>query len=66
MLDVHDNQPITPGMYPATLGNLVLTPHIAGITRSSMARMSTGAVDEMIRILQGQVPVNLVNPEIYQ
>lgn len=66
VLDVHDNQPITPGMYPATLGNLVLTPHIAGITRSSMARMSTGAVDEMIRILQGQVPVNLVNPEIYQ
>lgn len=64
-LDVHDIQPIEPGMYPKRLDNLLLTPHVAGITRSSMARMSMGSVDEILRILQGQPFVNLVNPEIY-
>ncbi len=64
-LDVHDVQPITPGLYPGLLNNLLLTPHVAGITESSMANMSTGSVDEMLRALQGQRFAHLVNPEIY-
>ncbi|MDS1139083.1 NAD(P)-dependent oxidoreductase [Pusillimonas sp. SM2304] len=65
-LDVHDVQPIPPGLYPAGLDRLLLTPHVAGITQSSMARMSRGAADEVLRLLQGQRFVNLVNPEVFE
>lgn len=65
-LDVHDVQPIPAGLYPAGLARLLLTPHVAGITQSSMARMSRGAADEVLRLLQGQRFVNLVNPEIFE
>jgi D-3-phosphoglycerate dehydrogenase len=52
-------------LYPGLLNNLLITPHVAGITESSMANMSTGSVDEMLRALQGQRFAHLVNPEIY-
>ncbi|WP_353171615.1 NAD(P)-dependent oxidoreductase [Paracandidimonas soli] len=66
MLDVHDQQPIPEGLYPKGLEHLFLTPHVAAITQSSMQRMSRGAVDEALRLLDGQRFLNLVNPEIYQ
>lgn len=65
VLDVHEVQPIPAGTYPVDLPNLTLTPHVAGITRTSMRRMSEGSVDEMIRMLQGKQFRNLVNPEVY-
>ncbi|MBV7483355.1 D-isomer specific 2-hydroxyacid dehydrogenase family protein [Bordetella sp. BOR01] len=65
-LDVHDTQPIPQGLYPSGLQRLLLTPHVAGITHSSMARMSRGAVDEVLRLLRGERFVNLVNPQIFQ
>lgn len=64
-LDVHDVQPIPAGLYPDELDNLLLTPHVAGITESSMARMSIGSVDEIVRALQGRRFANLVNPDVY-
>lgn len=65
-LDVHDVQPIPEGLYPPGLRNLLLTPHVAGITESSMTNMSRGTVDEVLRLLQGQRFANLVNPEIFE
>ncbi len=65
-LDVHDVQPIPEGLYPPGPGNLLLTPHVAGITESSMTNMSRGTVDEVLRLLQGQRFANLVNPEIFE
>ncbi|MFC4279157.1 NAD(P)-dependent oxidoreductase [Achromobacter aloeverae] len=59
-LDVHDVQPL-PADAPILRGpNVLLTPHVAGSTGASMRRMSEGAVDEMLRILAGQEPVNRV------
>jgi D-3-phosphoglycerate dehydrogenase / 2-oxoglutarate reductase len=60
-LDVFDQQPL-PDDHPV-LGcpNLLLTPHVAGITASSSRAMSIGAAREMIRILNGQQPVNSVS-----
>jgi len=63
-LDVHDVQPIPDGLYPAGLERLLLTPHVAGVTRSSMERMSRGVVDEILRLMNGQRFANLVNPEV--
>jgi D-3-phosphoglycerate dehydrogenase len=65
-LDVHDTQPIPDGLYPAGMDRLILTPHVAGITESSMTNMSRGTVDEVLRLLQGQRFANLVNPEIFE
>jgi D-3-phosphoglycerate dehydrogenase len=38
------------------------TPHTAGITATSSRAMAVGSAEEMLRILRGQAPLNLVNP----
>ncbi|WP_375463930.1 NAD(P)-dependent oxidoreductase [uncultured Methylobacterium sp.] len=63
-LDVFDVQPLLPDDPLRACPNLLLTPHVAGITRTSLRAMSVGAVEEMLRILRGERPKNLVNPEI--
>lgn len=65
-LDVHDRQPLT-GQEPLfDAPNLLLTPHIAGITGTSMRAMSQGAVDTMLALLRGERPSNVVNPEVFR
>jgi D-3-phosphoglycerate dehydrogenase / 2-oxoglutarate reductase len=62
-LDVFDTQPL-PADHPfLTLPNVILTPHMAGITEESMLRMGQGVVAEARRVLGGGLPVNLVNPD---
>ena len=62
-LDVFTTQPLPPEHPLLSLDNVVLTPHMAGITEESMLRMGTGAAEEAIRVLQGGLPVNFCNPE---
>jgi D-3-phosphoglycerate dehydrogenase len=47
-----------------SLDNVILTPHLAAVTQESRARASVAAADEMLRILRGEQPRNLVNPEV--
>jgi hypothetical protein len=47
------------------LDNVLLTPHLAGSTRESRARASVRAADETLRMLAGEKPRNLVNPEAW-
>jgi D-3-phosphoglycerate dehydrogenase / 2-oxoglutarate reductase len=61
--DVYDSHPIPSGAPLFDCPNLLMTPHVAGITASAMRAMSVGAAEEMIRILRGERPHNLVNPE---
>jgi D-3-phosphoglycerate dehydrogenase len=63
-LDVFDKQPLSPDDPLFECPNLLLTPHIAGISATSSRAMSVGAVEEMLRILRGERPSNLVNPTI--
>lgn len=63
-LDVFSTQPL-PADHPfLTLPNVILTPHMAGITEESMLRMGQGVVVEARRIAAGDLPVNFVNPEV--
>jgi D-3-phosphoglycerate dehydrogenase len=64
-LDVFTVQPLRPGHPFFDLPNVLLTPHLAGLTRESMVAMSVASAREMLRILSGARPENLVNPEIY-
>jgi D-3-phosphoglycerate dehydrogenase len=62
-LDVFVTQPL-PSDHPyLALDNVIVTPHMAGITEESMMRMGTGAIGEALRVLAGELPVNLRNPD---
>lgn len=61
-LDVFDIQPLSADDALFDCPNLLLTPHAAAITASSSRGMAVGAAEEMLRILRGEQPLNLVNP----
>ncbi|MGL6211459.1 MAG: NAD(P)-dependent oxidoreductase [Paracoccaceae bacterium] len=63
-LDVFDTQPLPRTSPLWALENVILTPHMAGITADSMLRMGNAAADEVIRVLSGALPVNFCNPEV--
>lgn len=64
-LDVFSDQPLAPDHTFFDLPNVILTPHMAGITEESMLRMGQGVVSEVTRILVGARPQNFCNPEVW-
>jgi D-3-phosphoglycerate dehydrogenase / 2-oxoglutarate reductase len=64
-LDVHERQPLTGSEPVFEAPNLLLTPHVAGLTDSSMRAMSRFAVDTLLALLRGERPPNVVNPEVF-
>lgn len=63
--DVFDVEP-PPADHPLfSLPNVVLSPHFAGGTNESMARMSERAVRNLTERLAGGEPERTVNPEVY-
>jgi len=63
MLDVYERYRLEPGHALLSLDNAILTPHLAGMTRESRARMSVAAAEELVRMLSGEQPKNFVNPQ---
>jgi D-3-phosphoglycerate dehydrogenase len=66
MLDVYEHYRLEPGHPLFGLDNVILTPHLAAVTKESRARASVAAAEEMLRILRGARPRNLVNPEVFR
>jgi len=64
-MDVHDQQPLSGEEAVFDCPNLLLTPHIASITASSMHGMSEGSVKTILAILNGVRIENIVNPEVF-
>ena len=64
MLDVYEHYRLEPGHPFFALDNVVLTPHLSGMTQESRARMSVAAAEEMLRMLAGEPPRNFVNPAV--
>ncbi len=64
-IDVHDRQPLPPDDPVFATPRLLLTPHVAGITDTSLLGMSRGAVETMLALLRGERPHNVVNPEVF-
>ncbi len=62
-LDVFNEQPLAADHPLFQFDNVILTPHMAGITTESMLRMGQGVVDEISRINAGGPPLNFINPE---
>jgi D-3-phosphoglycerate dehydrogenase / 2-oxoglutarate reductase len=61
MLDVYEHYRLEPGHPLFSLDNAVLTPHLSGMTTESRARMSVAAAEDILRMLAGEAPGNLVN-----
>lgn len=60
-LDVFSQQPLPENSPLRSCANLLLSPHVAGVTCESMRRMSEVAVSDTLQVLQGKKPKHLVN-----
>lgn len=62
-LDVFDTQPL-PADHPLwSLSQVLITPHVAGVTEDSMWRMGQIVAQAVAALLAGQVPAHCINPE---
>ena len=61
MLDVYEHYRLEPGHPLLSLRNAILTPHFAGMTVESRARMGMAAAEEMLRMLAGKPARNPVH-----
>ncbi len=64
-LDVYENEPyITQELLD--MDNVVLEPHIGSATYEAREKMAEMVVNDCLAVLNGNKPVNLVNPEVYE
>jgi lactate dehydrogenase-like 2-hydroxyacid dehydrogenase len=62
-LDVFEDEPrLAPGL--AELDNVVIVPHIASATTQTRLAMGKIATDNVIRVLNGEAPLNCINPQV--
>src|SRR5215467_4200525 len=63
-LDVFEREPdIEPALLE--MENVVLAPHIASASHETRLKMCTMAADNLLAVLKGQHPPNLINPEVW-
>ncbi len=64
-LDVFDGKALPAGHPALDVPNLLMTPHVAGHTDEASARVGAHAAAEALRILAGERPHSLANPEAW-
>jgi glyoxylate/hydroxypyruvate/2-ketogluconate reductase len=62
-LDVFENEPAFDPAF-LTLSNVVLTPHIGSATERTRRAMADCAADNLIAALTGNLPPNILNPDV--
>jgi D-3-phosphoglycerate dehydrogenase len=63
-LDVFEQEPLPPESPLRTLDNVILTPHMVGHSQELMAAIPPAAVENVLRILRGEPPLYVKNPDI--
>jgi len=61
-LDVAVGEPMSPSNPLLQMQNVIVTPHIAGISSSHQRRGTEFAANNIIRLISGKVPTVVVNP----
>ncbi len=64
-LDVQAHEPPAPDNPLAQLDNVILTPHAAYYSTAAVAQVPQRCGEEVARVLTGQRPLHVVNPEVY-
>ena len=62
--DVTEPEPINPDNPLLKLDNFIVTAHSAGLSPQSLTEMQRRPGEEIIRVVKGQWPIGLVNPEV--
>ncbi len=62
-LDVFEYEPFVPKEL-IELDNVVLTPHIGSATVETRTKMAVVAAENIVKVLSGKIPANVVNPEV--
>lgn len=65
-LDVFEEEPLPPDCPLFTLPNLILSPHIAGLSNDALHQLAHSAVNQLLAGLRGEQPAHLVNPAVWQ
>ncbi len=64
-LDVFEKEPLDPTSPLFELDNVILTPHLAGVSVQSNERRAQALVERLRTVLAGERPPGLVNPEVW-
>src|SRR5512134_1464743 len=64
-IDVFEEEPASSDNRLFQLENVVVSPHIAGVTRETMRGMALQVTAEMLRVLRGEKPLVLANPDLW-
>ena len=63
-LDVFEAEPkVTPELLK--MENTLLVPHVGSATDETREKMALVAVNNLLAVIRGEVPPNILNPEIY-
>ncbi len=62
--DVYESEPPDPKSELLRFKNVVAAPHLGGATREARLRANMAVAEEVIRIIRGEMPKNLVNREV--
>ena len=64
-LDVWEEEPIAKDNPLLTMDNVIATPHAAYFSTAAVAQVPRRCGEEAARVLTGQRPLHVVNPEVY-
>ena len=65
-IDVFEKEPASVDHPLLKLSNVIVAPHMAGVTHESMARMAVATVNNILSVLDGKPnKENAVNPEVF-
>jgi len=64
-LDVFEEEPSSADNPVFNLENVVVSSHVAGVTQEATRRASMQVAEEMLRVLRGEKPDVLVNPDVW-
>lgn len=62
-LDVFETEPPEPASF-ADVPNLIVSPHLGGISRESVRRMTISATESVLSVLKGAIPPTIINPDV--
>lgn len=64
-LDVFEDEPVGAGNPLFAFENIILTPHVAGLTDATVREMSRATALKILTALSGECPPDVLNPDVW-